>query len=118
MEPRTLDNAGKILAQGLEEKLGIHVMDIASDSTINKGPAGWTVTDSGTGDYTINHTLGHDDFIVLAQSYGTATQVVQVSAKDNNSFDINIDDAGDGSTAEDGGLHILVIVQGGADPVA
>lgn len=118
MEPRLLNNKGQIQEQGQEEKVGMFLLDLASDSSINQGPEGWTITDTGTGDYTVNHNIGHSNYSVFAQSIGTATQVVQVSAKGNTSFDVNAFDAGDGSTAEDAGLQLLVLVHGDADPVA
>lgn len=116
MEPRILDNSGAVRDQGQEEK-GEYTLVIASDSTITQAPAGWTVTDSGTGDYTINHTIGHANIAVIAQAIGTATQVVQVSAIDADSFDVNVFDAGDGLTAEDALLHIFVRVLDDAQAV-
>jgi hypothetical protein len=58
------------IANDLDKR--VNVMRIVGTATpsITAGPAGWTIVSTGTGDYTITHSLGTLSFAVVAGATG------------------------------------------------
>lgn len=46
----------------------------------------WTVTKGGTGDYTINHSIGATDYIVMLTAQDAAARIITLVSKSNTSF--------------------------------
>lgn len=58
--------------------------------SVNYAPAGWTITKTGTGVYTITHNMGNSSYIVLPALVNTVPLLTTVSNYQDNSFVISI----------------------------
>lgn len=113
--PRTLDNRGKMDRVNLRT-LGIYSfrLNVASGTpTLAGAPSGWSVTDSGAGDFTITHGLAltAESYQVLASAEGD--NVAAVTALATNSFDLNTWDLATPSAEDNIDVNCLLIVGDG-----
>ena len=58
--------------------------------SVNYAPSSWSVTKTGTGVYTISHTIGNTSYIALPAIVSTEPLVITASNYQNNSFVISI----------------------------
>jgi hypothetical protein len=66
------------------------VVDVTGSATPTsiQMPAGWTCTSSGTGVYTITHTLGNNTFVAVGSIVDAAGGVCFVTSFDSSSINI------------------------------
>lgn len=84
-------------------------LDGTGTASLLEGGTMCTLTDNGTGDYTlaINEPLGRLPIVVATPV--TADVIVQIGTIAVNSVQILAFDATDGTTAKDADLHILIV---------
>lgn len=70
-------------------------------------PAGWSVSNTGTGDYTVTHNLGTSDYIIQMTA-DSAEHFVTVGTRSSNSFTVSTED--DAGAADNSGFYFTVHV--------
>jgi hypothetical protein len=88
--------------------MAIH-LDGTGTAALSQGSTQATLTDNGTGDYTLTFAqpLGRAPIVVASPL--TADVIVQISAASASACTIKSFDATDGTTAKDADLHILIM---------
>jgi hypothetical protein len=65
---------------------------VVSNAAGTPFPAGWSVTNPSTGNYTVTHNLGHTDYVVTA-TFRAVTGFIQITSRGTANFVVNCKNA-------------------------
>lgn len=78
-------------------------------AAIGEGDKHASLTDNGTGDYTLTFTQGFARAPIAVATVLTADCIAQIHTVSTSVIRINLFDATDGTTAKDGRFHLMVL---------
>lgn len=95
------------------------VLDTSGTPSLTRGSTDGTITDNGTGDYTITFTQAFEAVpqVFIQTKEADAIAYIDTANTDATKVTFNIINANDGSTAEDGSCDVLVVGTYTADEV-
>jgi len=97
----------EVMANQREMRLLGFQLDGAGTASLTKGSQDATLTDNGTGDYTLTFSKAFAQVPTVVATPLTADVILQIAAVAVSSVQIKAFDATDGTTAKDCDLHAL-----------